>query len=51
MLGAPTMPRRFSRYSNDGGDDAPLTTRGRVVFWSALALVVVAGSTLLALSR
>jgi hypothetical protein len=51
ILGATTMPRRLWRYSIDGGEDAPLTTRGRVVFWGALALVVVAGSALLAWSR
>ncbi|HEV7524627.1 MAG TPA: hypothetical protein VGP92_06655 [Acidimicrobiia bacterium] len=34
---------RASDYSIDGGDDAPLTRRGRVVYRCTLAVVVGAG--------
>jgi hypothetical protein len=36
---------------NDGGDDAPLTARGRLVFWLGIALVFAVGIGLIVLTR
>ena len=35
----------------DGGEDAPLSRRGRVLFFSAIAIIVIVGGTLIAFAR
>jgi hypothetical protein len=35
----------------DGGEDAPISRRGRVLFFGVIAIIVIAGGTLIALSR
>jgi hypothetical protein len=35
----------------DGGEDAPLSRRGRVLFFGAIIIVVVVGGTLIAFAR
>jgi hypothetical protein len=46
-----SMPKRFRRYSIDGGDDAPLTRTGRTVFRCTFAFVIVAGVGLIMWAR
>ena len=38
-------------WSNDGGDDAPLSRRGRLIFRGVIVFVVAAGIVLIAVSR
>jgi hypothetical protein len=38
----PDAPRRFNKWQADGGEDAPLTPRGRTIFrYSLLGIFVV----------
>ena len=51
ILGAAAFPGRRSNWSNDGGDDAPLSRRGRLVFRATLVIVVASGIVLIVASR
>jgi hypothetical protein len=44
LIPAPTL-------FNDGGEDAPLSKRGRAVFRGVVLLIIAAGLVLLAMSR
>jgi hypothetical protein len=35
----------------DGGEDAPLSRQGRVLFFAAIAIIVIVGGTLIAFAR
>jgi len=43
--------RTHGVWANDGGEDAPLTPRGRALFRAAVVCVVVAGVALVVLTR
>jgi hypothetical protein len=44
-------PGSRMNWSNDGGDDAPLSHRGRLVFRGVLVFVVASGIVLIVASR
>lgn len=54
-LGIPREPRTGwfwqSVWSNDGGDDAPLSRRGRSIFWATVLLIITLGVVLVVLGR
>jgi hypothetical protein len=54
QLGIPREPRYGwpwqGVWENDGGDDAPLSPRGRLIFRSVLVAIVVLGGLLFAVS-
>lgn len=50
-LGSDAFPGSRANWSNDGGDDAPLSRRGRLVFRATLVIVVASGIVLIVASR
>lgn len=46
MLGAPDRPRRRAILQNDGGEDAPLSRRGREIYLALLLGIFIMFVTL-----
>jgi hypothetical protein len=55
QLGVPREPRTGwlwqSVWMNDGGEDAPLSERGRAIFRGAVLLIIAVGLVLILVSR